>query len=130
MERDSESERNKQRGTERKHLQRPGERKAKNQKEENTENETGRQTQIDSQSETHRGKGKQRSIETETGREETFGETDFGVRERDSPRPGRGVVHRGSDRHSWRHSEEKREIKREILGDEERSPDPESQRES
>ena len=46
------------------------------------------------------------------------------MRERDSPRPGRGVVHRGSDRHSWRHSEEKREIKREILGDEERSPDP------
>lgn len=46
------------------------------------------------------------------------------MRERDTPRPGRGVVHRGSDKQLETHSEEKREIKTEILRDKKRSPDP------
>lgn len=98
MDRDSESESGQRgtsteerRGTERKHLQRPGERNAKNQKEENIENETGRETPIDSQRERHGGKGKQSSIETETGRKKKrFRETDLGVRGRDTPRPRSG----------------------------------------
>ena len=118
MDRDSESESGQRgtsteerRGTERKHLQRQGERNAKNQKEENIENETGRETPIDSQRERHGGKGKQSSTETETGRKKKrFRETDLGVRGRDTPRPrSGGVVHRRSDKCRWRHTAKKKE---------------------
>ena len=89
MDRDSESESGQRgisteerRGTERKHLQRPGERNAKNQKEENIENETGRETRRKGETELHRDRDREEEEEIQGDR--------LGVRGRDTPRPRRG----------------------------------------